>query len=53
MSTSAIIFNETNYKIFGPKKTNDTKSHSYYLEQYDNYTGEIEDEIKDPDVIEN
>lgn len=53
LGEDVLEFNETTYKIFGPKKASDTKSHSYYLQQYENYTGEIEDEIKDPDVIEN
>ncbi len=45
-------FDETVYKIFGPVKEADTKNYAYYLEQYDAYTGEIE-QIKDPDKIEN
>ena len=44
---------ETTYQIFGPKKDEETKNYAYYLEQYNNYTGEIENTIKDPDVIEN
>lgn len=46
--------NESVYKIFGPeKKTDDKKTYAYYLEQYNEYTGEINTTIQDPDVISN
>ena len=44
--------NETTYKIFGPsKEQKETKSYAYYLEQYNEYTGDINLKIEDPDVI--
>ncbi len=45
---------ETAYKIFGPEeKKDDKKTYAYYLEQYNEYTGEINTKIQDPDVINN
>ncbi len=45
---------ESVYKIFGPeKKKDDKKTYAYYLEQYNEYTGEINTKIQDPDVINN
>ena len=43
---------ENVYKIFAPQeKTNENKTYAYYLEQYNEYTGEIKLQIQDPDVI--
>lgn len=44
---------ESVYKIFGPEKKEDNKTYAYYLEQYNEYTGEINVGIPDPDVITN
>ncbi len=44
-------FNETAYKIFGPIRVTEAKSHSYYLELYDKYTGAVENKFEDSDVI--
>ena len=45
---------ESVYKIFGPeKKETEKKTYAYYLEQYNEYTGEIKTGIIDPDVISN
>ncbi len=46
-------FSETTYQIFGPKKETDAKNYAYYLEQYNEYTGEIDLSTYDPDVIGN
>lgn len=51
LGEDVLEFNETTYKIFKPKKVSETKSHAYYLELYDKYTGKIDDKIEDPDVI--
>lgn len=53
LGEDVLVFNETSYKIFGPKNILDTKTHSYYLEKYDNYTGDDGNTLNDPDVIEN
>lgn len=45
--------NETTYQIFGPKKETETKNYAYYLEQYNEYTGEIDLNVDDPDVVGN
>lgn len=44
---------ETTYKIFAPaKQKEETKTYAYYLEQYNEYTGEINNnQFQDPDVI--
>ena len=43
---------ESVYKIFGPvQKKEETKTYAYYLEQYNEYTGEINTKVQDPDVI--
>lgn len=45
---------ESVYKIFAPaQKKNETKTYAYYLEQYNEYTGEINTQVpvQDPDVI--
>lgn len=44
---------ESVYKIFGPEKKEDNKTYAYYLEQYNEYTGEINITVPDPDVITN
>lgn len=45
---------ESVYKIFEPEeKKDDKKTYAYYLEQYNEYTGEINTKIQDPDVINN
>ena len=46
---------ESTYKIFGPNrdKQTETKTYAYYLEQYNEYTGEINTTFQDPDVIGN
>lgn len=48
-----LVFNESVYQIFGPIKKEETKTYAYYLENYENYEGPIQDKIKDPDVIGN
>lgn len=43
---------ESVYKIFAPaEKKTETKTYAYYLEQYNEYTGEINLTVPDPDVI--
>ena len=43
---------ESVYKIFAPaQKKEETKTYAYYLEQYNEYKGDINTQIQDPDVI--